>query len=132
MLIRAKISPEIIHQKRKVRGMRKCSKICHGCPYVQERKSVKQGKFIWSIIDQVDCESENILYLIQCNKTNYKLNKYVGKSERTAKQRISRHRAYIFRNEKKHGTGEHLNQARHSLAKMKFTILEIARSKDPL
>ena len=79
MLIRAKISPEIIHQKRKVRGMRKCSKNCHGCPYVQERKSVKQGKYILSINDQADCESENIVYLIQCNTENCKFKKMWAK-----------------------------------------------------
>ena len=72
MLIRSKVSPEISHLKRKVRGMRKCNKNCHERPYVQERKSVKQGKNIWSINDQVDCESENIVYLIQYYKENGK------------------------------------------------------------
>ena len=72
MLIRAKVSPELSHQNRKVRGMRNCNKNDNECPYVQARKSVKQGKYIWSINDQVDCESENIVYLIQYYKENGK------------------------------------------------------------
>ena len=38
----------------------------------------------------------------------------------------------FLRNEKKHATGEQFNLAGHSLANMKFTILEIVRSKAPL
>ena len=38
----------------------------------------------------------------------------------------------FLRNEKKHATGEQFNLAGHSLANMKFTILEKVRSKDPL
>ena len=93
---------------------------------------MKQGKYSWSINDQIDCESENIVYLIRCNKENFKLNKYVVESERTAKERISEHRGYINRNEKRHATGEHFNQPGHSLTNMKFTILDIVRSKDHL
>ena len=120
------------HVKRTVRGMTKCKYNCPECPYVQERKSVKFGRFIWSINDQVDCNSENIVYLIQCDKENCKLNKYIGESERTTKERISEHRGYIFRKENQHATGHHLNQPGHSLANMKFTVLEIVKKTDPL
>ena len=56
----------------------------------------------------------------------------MGKSERTAKERISEHRGYIYRNKKRHATGEHFNKSGYSLANMTFTILEIVRSKNPL
>ena len=105
---------------------------CPECPYVQERKSVKKGKYTWSINDQVDCETENIVYLIQYNKENCQENRYVGETERKVEDRISEHRGYIFRKEKKFTTGEHFNQPGHSLANMKFTILEAVKKKDPL
>ena len=61
-IIRAKVSPYIHHQSRVLRGMKKCTKICHACPYIQERKSVKHGSYTWSINDQVNCESKNPAY----------------------------------------------------------------------
>ena len=90
-LIRAKISSNILHQKKKLRGMKKCKKQCHPCPFIQERKSVKQGQYTWAINDHVDCESKNIIYLIQCNKDNCKENKYIGESEREIHERINEH-----------------------------------------
>ena len=93
---------------------------------------LKAGKYTWSINDQVDCEKENIIYLIKCNKENCKQNRYVGETERKARERISEHRGYIYRNEKRFATGEHFNQPGHSLDNMKFTILEAVKKKDPL
>ena len=130
LIIRAKVFPNNPHPIRKERGMKKCKNNCHECPYVQERKSVRSGKFSWSINDQVDCDTENIIYLIQCNKENCQLNRYVGETERKARERISEHRAY--RNEKRFATGEHFNQPGHSLANMTFTVLEAVKKKDPL
>ena len=71
---------------------------------------LKAGKYTWSINDQVDCEKENIIYLIQCNKDNCKQNQYVGETERKAREIFSEHRGYIYRNEKSFATGEHFNQ----------------------
>ena len=53
-LIRAKVSPNILHKKRQLNGMKKCLKQCHICPYIQERKAIKSGKFRWSISEQVN------------------------------------------------------------------------------
>ena len=101
-IIRAKVSPDIPHQRRVLKGMKKCTKQCHACPYIQERKSVKHGKYTWSINDQVNCNSKNIIYLIQCNKENCRENKYIGESEREINERISEHRGYIYRKETQH------------------------------
>ena len=43
-LIRAKVTPQVIHEKRKIRGMKKCGKACHSCPYIKERKKHKIRK----------------------------------------------------------------------------------------
>ena len=112
--------------------MKKCTKQCHACPYIQERKSVKHGKYTWSINDQVNCNSKNIIYLIQCNKENCRENKYIGESEREINERISEHRGYIYRKETQHATGAHFNKPGHSLSNMKVTVLEKVRSNDPM
>ena len=125
-------TPTFIIQKEKNKGMTKSKTNCPECPYVQERQSVKKGKYTWSINDQVDCDTENIVYLIQCNKENCQINIYVGETERKARERISEHRGYIYRKEKIFATGEHFNQPGHSLANMKFTILEAVKKKNPL
>ena len=112
--------------------MKRCTKQFHVYPYITERKSVEPGKFTWCIKDQVDFHTENIVYLIQCYKEQCKESKYIGKSERALSERISEHRGYIFRNDKRYAKGEHFNQPGHNLSNMKLTILEKVKSKDIL
>ena len=95
------------------------------------KKESQLKNYTWSIYDQVDWETENIVYLIQYNKENCQQNWYVGETERKTKDRISEHRGFIFRKEKWFTTGEHFNQPGHSLANMKFTTLEEVKKKDP-
>ena len=71
--------------------MNKCNKQCQACPYIQERKSVNQGQYTWSINDHVDCDSKNIIYLSQYNKDNFKENKYIDESEKEIHERIDEH-----------------------------------------
>ena len=104
--------------------MKKCQKQCHICSYIQERKSIKSRKFTWSFNDHVDCNTENIIYLIQCDKENCKENRYIGKSERAFHERLIEHRVYVNKKDKKYATGEHLNQSGHNLHNMKATKLE--------
>ena len=131
-IFRAKVCPNIPYPRRNLRGMKKCQKECHVCSYIQERKSVKSGKFTWSINDHVDCNTENIIYLIQCDRENCKENKYIGESERAFHERLNEHRGYINRKDTRYATGEHFNQPGHSLHNMKGTILEKVKSNDPL
>ena len=67
-----------------------------------------------------------------CSMHKDKYDGYVGEKERKARERISEHREYIYRNEKGFATGESFRQSGHSLANMKFTILEAVKKKDPL
>ena len=91
---------------------------------------------IWKIYmvhyDQVDFNSEIIVFLIQCDKENCKLKKYVWESEKTTKERISEYRGSIFRKETRHATGHHFNQPGHSLTNIKLTVIEIVKKTDSL
>ena len=88
--------------------MKKCKNTCQEWEDVQERKSGKSGKYSRSIKDQVDFDTKkNIIYLIQCKKENCQINRYVGETEKNARERISEQREYIYRNEKRYATGEH-------------------------
>ena len=64
--------------------------------------------------------------MIECNIENCK-KRYIGESERTLKDRISEHIGYVRTN--KHGTttGNHFNEAGHSVANLTATVLEKVR-----
>ena len=75
-LIRAKVNPKNNRKSnRKLRGMKKCGQECHACPYINERKNIKSGNHTWNIENILDCNTENIVYLIQCDKENCPENK---------------------------------------------------------
>ena len=131
-LIRAKIPPTLIRNSdRQIRGMTKCGKGCHACPYVKERKNIKTGQHTWNILDKVNCMSENIVYLIQCDKENCKENKYIGETSKPMHERLSQHRGYVTRNTQD-ATGRHFNRPGHTLANMSMTVLERVKSTDPI
>ena len=104
--------------------MTKCQKQCNACPFIQERKFLKLGKYTWYINDPVNSESKNIVYLIQYKKENCKEDKQVGESERELGEKITKHRGYIHRKETNQTTGDHFNKPGHSISNMKITILE--------
>jgi hypothetical protein len=130
-LIRAKVPKEMCHrEQRKLTGMKKCNKPCHTCPYIQERKKVKSGQYIWHINSSMDCRTENIIYLIQCDKENCG-EKYVGETERRLKDRMREHRGYVENMKLNTATGYHFNTKGHSSDNMKVTILEKLKNKHP-
>ena len=92
--------------------MTKCGKGCHACPYVKERKNIKAGQQTWNILDKLDCLSENIVYLIQCDKENCKENKYIGETSKPMHVPLSQHRGYVTRNNKD-ATGTSTDQDTH-------------------
>ena len=61
-LIRAKLLPkERKYTKRKANGMKKCGKNCLICPYIRERKTLEGKGFTWTIKDEVNCKTKNIV-----------------------------------------------------------------------
>ena len=77
----------------------------------------------------VDCNSENIIYLIECNKSNCS-EQYVGYSDQPFKTRMSQHRGYMNTKKIEKATGYHFSQKNHSLADMKFSIIEKIYNKN--
>ena len=110
--------------------MKKCGQACHACPCINERKNIKSGNHTWKIEDMLDCNTENFVYLIQCDKENCTENKYIGETEKPLHERLSQHRGY---NNKKtqDATGRHFNLPGHTLANMNITIIDRVKTMTP-
>ena len=106
-MIRAKVPPKLnVRPERKIPGMKKCKKGCHLCPYILEEKIIKTDSFTWKINKTMNCETDNVVYMIKCQKCN---NCYIGETERMLKERISEHKGYIRNNNAKEPVGAHFN-----------------------
>ena len=103
-------------QKRKSNGMKKCHR-CPLCPFIKEEKVITQNNTRWKLNTQINCQSENVVYMIICKKENCNL-KYIGESERSIKERVSEHISYIRTKNRTQATGEHFNLPGHSLHDM--------------
>ena len=131
MLIRSKV-PKVSNArpKRNMNGMKKCGK-CTTCPYIKEGRKIKSTATNYSkdINQAVDCNSENTIYLIECNKSNCR-EQYVGCSDQAFKTRMSQHRGYVNNKKIEKATGYHFSQKNHSVADMKFSIIEKIYNKN--
>ena len=103
--------------------MKRCGKQCPACPFVKEGKYVNSKKSTWTISSVVNCESRNIIYLIECNKAGCK-ERYIGESSRPLKERMKEHVDYVKRLFPTQATGQHFNMPGHDLSNMTVTILE--------
>ena len=111
--------------------MKKCGKNCTACPYIREVKSLRMNGKDWKINQNLNCNTYNCLYMIECKKDNYKL-KYVGETKRILKFRLADHRGYINNQDYTTATGEHFNSPGHSLSDLSITILERVKTMDDL
>ena len=129
-LIRARVPPiPKIHPKRKQNGMKKCKRNCLICPYVKEVKIVKDNNFTWNINNEVNCNTENVVYLIECDITNCK-KRYIRETYKKLRDRICEHLGYIRTKKTDKLTGDHFNKPGHSMANMTVTILEKVKSNE--
>ena len=108
--------------------MRKCGK-CVVCSSIKEGRTIKTKKFTWTLNRQFNCNSENVIYLIECDKENCK-QVYVGETERQIKERIKEHIGYARNNMIHKSTGKHFNLPGHSWQNMKFTVIDKLKSSD--
>ena len=132
LLIKAKVFPiPRAYPKRQINGMKKCGRQCVICSYIMEGNTIKTNQFSWKIKKNLNCLTHNIVYMIQCEKSNCKL-RYIAESERKLQDRISEHIGYIRTKKLNKATGEHFNLPGHSLADMKATIIEKVKSPDTL
>ena len=80
-LVRAKIPANTTRPHRNLKGMKKCTQKCTACPYIRERTEIKGCKFKWNISKNVNCETRNCVYMIECQK-DYCNERYIGETER--------------------------------------------------
>ena len=126
LLIKAKVPEnEKPYPERSLKGMKKCNKVwCSACPYVGEGKSIKiEGQKDWNINKTVNCNSFNIVYMIECNKEACK-QRYIGETKRYFRKRMAEHRGYIQNKNLEQATGAHFNLPGHTVANMKMTVIE--------
>ena len=128
--VRAKVPKSIErYPKREVKGMQKCLKNCSACPYIKEGKSVRTSGGTWNLIRKFNCESYNLIYLIECNKNNCQ-EKYLGTTKNYLRTRLSQHRGYIVNKMLNQPTGEHFNLPGHSVANLTITVIEQIKNND--
>ena len=130
-IIRAKVAmPQDARPTRKNPGMKKCGKWCTACPYVKEGKTIKiDNKQTWKINKNVSCETENIVYLIECQKCK---KRYIGESKRSLKSRLADHRGYVHRDYLDTATGAHFNTPGHDLSHLQITIIEKQKNNNDI
>ena len=122
-LIRAKLAKPSARPQRFKPGMKKCGKsLCGSCPYIIEGSEIKHKNGTWKIVKEVNCETSNCIYLIECQKDNCR-KQYIGETKREIRERIAEHKQYI-RNASSKATGDHFKLPGHSVNDMKFTALE--------
>ena len=122
-LVRAKLNTNKTRPARHLSGMNTCGKSCHMCPYVIKTKHIKGDNFNWKVTKQVTCETNNVIYMIQCNKEQCR-QQYIGETERKMKVRFGEHKGYVNSNNKFKTTGTHFNLPGHSISNMTVIILE--------
>ena len=126
ILIRSKINSRGKINKRTVKGMKTCGKQCSICPFIHEKKKISFNNFTWNINQKLDCNTSNIIYIIECTKDNCK-SIYIGESERPLRKRTLEHKGYIQNHMLDKATGEHFNMPGHDINCMKVSIIEKVR-----
>ena len=58
--------------------------------FSKKKKKIRTPQFTWPKNSQVNCQTRNIVYMIECTNENCK-ERYIRKSERTLHDRISEH-----------------------------------------
>ena len=120
--------PNRMKKRRKLRGMKKCGK-CVVCSFIKEGKSIKNKESLWTINEEYNCNTKNVVYMLECDKDNCK-KRYIGETNREVKERIKEHIGYAKNNKTLYATGEHFNLPGHTYQNMKFTIVEKVKKQD--
>ena len=128
-LIRAKVpQPPETRKKRLLKGMAKCGKSCTACPYVMEGRNIKVKRgTTWKINKILTCNSYNVVYMLECSKEICR-QRYIGETDETS---VSRSPGYIVNKHVDKTTGAHSTLPWHTLADIRYTILEqVKKSND--
>ena len=111
--------------------MKRCGKTCSACPYIKEGKAIDKfkGTEKWKINKPVNCETRNIVYLIECLKCS---KRYIGESKRALKDRLADHRGYVSNEYTNIVMGSHFNQPGHALSHLSITIIEKQKNENEI
>ena len=112
-LVKAKTSSNRRSSRLK-NGYRPCQGGCRLC-WISERTTThecKRLKKIWTINAPIDCNTENLVYKLQCRKCPEF--SYIGETRRRFRDRVQEHRGYISQKKLQHPVGQHFNQPGHS------------------
>ena len=92
---------------------------CECCLYIKPQSefgSTRTGAE-FTITGKLDCNSKNILYIIECKKCQ---EQYIGETGRTLRARLNNHLSDI-RNYVETGIAEHFNQLDHDITDLQIT-----------
>ena len=93
-LVRAKLQPE--NEELVEKGTHKCNgRRCQICPMMQEGSmfyNADDSRFFRNFSGAYDCNSENVVYLLQCTCCN---KKYVGSTKTKFRQRFNVYKSYF-------------------------------------
>lgn len=105
--------------------------LCTCCQMMSKKERVhsSNGRNSYPTPTGTNCNSRNIIYLIECNKCNKKM--YVGETERQLKERMAGHRA-AYRSRKNMPIYRHFRKKDHTLSHFRVTILEQVTKKEKL
>ena len=78
-----------------------------------------------------DCNTENIIYCIECKVPRCKHIQYIGKTSDPLKVRFGAHRSDV-NSQKDKAISNHFNSPGHSISDMTITIVEKIYNKNPL
>ena len=98
-------------------------------PFIREGKFVKSKNFTWQIRKKLNCESSNVIYMIECSIENFK-QQYIGETERNVRKRILDHVGYVKNKIVSKATGFHFNLPGHSISNIQVTIIEKVKKSD--
>ena len=133
VLVKAKVPPPPKQRPTRVKpGMHKCNSWkCSICPFVKPQKEIKatHSDCKVSINKHFNCNTENIVYIIECKKQGCK-QQYIGQTMHSLRSRFLDHLGYVRREEISKSTGEHFRSKGHSMADMTISVLEQVKEKN--
>ena len=101
--------------------MQRCNKPCSICPFILPCKEVNSQEFKWKIRSKVNCNTSNVIYMIQCNKQNCNI-RYIGETQNELRIRITQHRSDIINDTISKPVGQHFNENGHNIDNLSVTI----------
>jgi ferredoxin len=109
-------------------GKTRCSTCSHFIENNKFTSTTTKQKFQIKQQYEFGCTSSNIVYLITCTKCN---KQYVGKTTKTLKERITRHRSIILTKQRRY-LSLHFNLPEHSLNNLKVQVIDAAETPTEL